>query len=167
MENILKAVLITISLFISSAFADNLVLSTKLRIEYPTPLLISHGSTDLIVKYKDWTFMHEVFNTKNFYPQIDLTGVERDFVRAMFDSKSRSKWPGWFAALSKDQAEAFGITPNSTNRFKIGNAEIFTVHDKKSNKGQIFIFDELVVHQIAILGTKEQLDTIAHNIKER
>ena len=167
MENILKVALITASLFVSSAFADNLILSTKLRIEYPTPLLISHGSTSLIVKYKDSSFMHVVVDPKAIYRQIDLTGLERDFIKSIFDDKARAKLPKWLSLVAKEQSDEFGVTPDNVDRFKVGKAEIYTVYNKKNNEGQIYIFDELSIHQIYTHGTKKEHDLIAHSIKER
>jgi hypothetical protein len=105
MENRLKVVLIAVSLFITPAFADNLVLSTKLRLEYPTPLLISHMSTSLIVKYKDSSFMHVVVDPKGIYRQIDLTGLERDFSKSIFDDKARAKLPIWLSLVAEEQSD--------------------------------------------------------------
>jgi len=161
-----KIILLLLFVFNSTCFADNLVLSAKLRVDYPTPMLIGHTRTSLLVKYKNWTFSHELLDPKNFYQQIDLTGLEKNFVKGMFDKKERSKLPEWIAVLAKEQANAFGITPGSVERFLVGSAEVFTVHDKK-NTGQIFVLDELVVHQLTVLGSKTELNLIAHSIKER
>ena len=152
METILKVAIICLSLFSSSCFSDTLILSTKLKIEYPTPKMIGHSSDSLIVKYKDWSFMHVVVDPEKFYPKVNLDGVERDFIKSMFDKEKRSKFPEWFAALSRDQAKAFGITSSNSDKIRVGDAEILAVHDEAGKQGQIFILEELTVHQISVLG---------------
>jgi len=166
MENTLRALLFTILLSSSSVFADNLILSTKLSLEYPSPIVLGHGGTYLLVKYKNWSFSHEHFDPKTFYQQIDLTGLEKDFVRAIFDHTQRTKLPEWLSVVSREFSEGLNLDPKSIEIFKVGNAEIFTGHDKK-NHGQIYIIEDLVIHQISISGTKKELDLIAKNIKER
>jgi len=167
MENLLKASFLISSLFFSTAFADSLILSARLKIEYPAaPLLISHGSSDLIIKYKDWSFMHEVFDPETFYEQIDLTGLEVEFVRSIYDDKKRSKLPEWLAVVSRQLADGLGNDPDTVKQFKVGKLEILTGHDNK-NHGQIFIIDESTIHKIIITGSKKELDLIAKNIKER
>jgi len=167
MEKFLKTTIICLSLYTTTSFSDTLVLSTKLKIDYPNPVLIAHGSEDLIVKYKDWSFFHTVFNSKTFYSQIDLTGLEKDFIRLMFGYKEKPHFPEWFPVLAKGQADAFGITPDNSKKFNIGNSEILTTHDESKKKGYIFIIEELAVHQISIHGTQKELNLIVKNIRER
>jgi hypothetical protein len=167
MENLFKAAIICLSIFTSTCFADTLVLSAKLKIEYLSPQSIAHGSSNLIVKYKDWSFMHVVVDPKDIYQQIDLTGMEKDYIRSIFDEKARAKLPKWLAITAKEQADVFGVSPETTNIFMTGKAEVFSVYDQKDKKGQIFIIEDLSVHQIYTNGDKKHHDLIAKNIKER
>ena len=166
MEKISRTFILVTWMFSSTCFADNLILSTNLKVEYPAPLLISHGSSDLIVKYKNWTFEHVVIDPKNIFQQIDLTGLERDYFKSVFDKKERSKLPEWLAVVAKEQADVLGVNPDSIKRFHVGKAEIFTVHDKK-NTGRVYVFDELAIHQFTVLGSNKELEIISNGIKER
>lgn len=166
MEQTLKALLLTFLLSSSSVFADNLILSNKLSLEYPSPLVIGHGGSYLLVKYEDWSFSHQHFDPKTFYQQIDLTGLEKDFVRSIFDHTRRKQLPDWLSVVSKEFAEGLEFSPDSIHIFKVGDAEILTGHDQEDH-GLIYIIEDLVIHQISITGTTKDLDLIAKNIKER
>jgi len=167
MENLLKAAIIFVSIFISTCFADTLILSTKIKIEYQSPESIAHGSSNLIVKYKDWSFMHVVVDPKDLYQQIDLTGLEKDYIRSIFDEKARAKLPKWLAITAKEQADVFGVAPETTDRFMVGSAEVLTVYDAKEKNGEIFIIEDLSVHHIYITGERDHHNKISHSIKER
>jgi len=168
MENIFKFITISLLLIITSnSFADSLILSAKLKIEYQTPQSIAHGTDNLIVKYKDWSFMHVLVDPKELYQQIDLTGLEKDYIRAIFDVQARSKLPKWLAITAEEQADVFGVTPQSTHGFMLDKAEVLAVYDAKDKKGQIFILEELAVHQIYINGEIQHYHKVTHSIKER
>jgi len=132
-----------------------------------SPQSITHGSSNLIVKYKDWSFMHVVVDPKDLYQQIDLTGMEKDYIRSIFDEKARAKLPKSLAITAKEQADVFGVSPETSEIFTKGKAEVFSVYDQKDKKGQIFIIEDLSVHQIYTNGDKTYHDLVAHNIKER
>jgi len=166
MDNALKTLFITIFLFNSTVFADTLVLSTHLKVEYPSPAMIGHGDSYLLVKYKNWSFSHEHFNPKTFYQQIDLTGLEKIFVRSIYEKTQRDKLPEWLSVVSRQFSEGLKNNPDSIKKYKVGAAEIYSGHDNKE-QGQIFIIEDLVIHHISVSGTKKELDLIAKNIKER
>jgi len=111
--------------------------------------------------------MHVVVDPKNIYQQIDLTGKERDYIRSIFDKNERAKLSKDLAAMAKEQSDQFGVTPDNVERFKVGDAEVIAVYNNEDNNGQVFIFEELSVHQIYTYGTKAEHDLILKGIKER
>lgn len=168
MKTLFKITILYFSMFVTTCFADVLILSTQLKIEYPTPLAISHGISDLIVKYnQNRSFMHVVVDPKEMYQQIDLSGIEREYIRSIFDVKQREKLSEQLSTLSKKQSDEFGVTKDNVERIKVGTAEVIAVYNYKSNNGLIFIFAELAVHQIYTYGTKKEHDLILYGIKKR
>ena len=166
MEKITKIFILVAFILNSSCYAENLVLSEKISVEYPTPLLISHGGPSLLFKYKDWTLMHETFDPKTFFQQIDLTDLEHEFVKSIFDKEERKKLPEWLQVIAKDFETGLSVTPENITHLKVGDIEIYGVHDKKKN-GLIFILDKLAVHHLYVTGAKNKFDLTIHNIKER
>jgi len=166
MDKSIKALFLAASLVTTSAFADNFILSSKLRFDYFSPHFITHNGSYLLIKYKDWSFSHENIEPDKFYSTVDISGYERDFLRAGYDTKYRSKLPKKLTAVSKEFTKGLNNKPDTIKHYKIGDAEILTGHDGK-NSGQIYIMEELAIHQIVVNGEKKYLDLILKNIKER
>ncbi|HEB93679.1 MAG TPA: hypothetical protein ENI94_09495, partial [Gammaproteobacteria bacterium] len=141
-------------MFSSVCFSGTLVLSYKLQVDYPEPLLISLSGESLIFKYKDWSFLYDTVNPKTIYQSVDLTGVEKKFIRSFFDTKIRSQLPEWLAALSKEQVKVFGITPANIKKTKVGPIDIIGYYDEKDRSGHFYVFEELATRHFAIYGTK-------------
>jgi hypothetical protein len=159
-----RLLLILTLLFSSVCFGETLVISSKLQVEYPKPLLIANGE-GLIFRYKDWWFSHEIVNPKNFYPKIDLTGIDKIFIKAIFTKKVLPA--KWLNELAIEQANEFGVTKSNVEIIKIDNAEIMGVYDKKDNQGQIFIIEDLIIHNLYINGSKDKFELILSKIKGR
>jgi len=166
MDKSLKALFLAASIFTSSVLADNFILSAQTGFAYPSPVSISHNGSYLLIKYKDWSFSHENFDPKTFYQNIDLTGFERDFIRSLFDAKKRSGLPKWLSVISEQLADGLNNKPDTIKQFKVGKAEILAGHDGRKS-GQIFILEDLAIHQIIINGEKQYFDAFITNIKER
>ncbi len=147
--------------------ADVLVLSHGLKLDYPAPTLISHTGQSLIFKYNDWSFIHEVVNPETIYAKVDLTGIENLFIKSIFDEKERQKLPGWLAALSSEQAREFGVAESSTEKKKIGEAELLSVFDENRRSGHIYLFEGDRIHHFVVQGEKKTYKDIIDNIKER
>lgn len=154
-------------LFSSMCLSETLVISHKLQVDYPRPLLIAPSGEALIVKYKDWHFLYESVNPRTFFPATDLTGFERKFIRSFFDSGVRSQLPDWLAALSEEQVKIFGITSSTLEKIKVGSVEVIGFYDNKSGSGHFYIFEELATHHFVIYGTKNNFDRIMYKIEER
>jgi len=167
MEKMIKLVFIAIALLTSTVNADDLILSTNIKVEYPSPVLIGHISGSLVIKYKDWSFSHNDLDPKTFYHRVDLTGIENEFIKSMFDPKHQSKLPEWITHISGKIAEGMGNDPDSTLSRKLGKAHIYGGYSSKMKQGQVFIIDELTIHNIAISGDKEKFTSLVNNIKER
>ncbi|NOZ51966.1 MAG: hypothetical protein GXP08_02300 [Gammaproteobacteria bacterium] len=167
MKKALNTLCLFICFYAGSCFSDVLVLSHKLKIDYPKANLISHTQDSLIVKYDNWYFVHSVVDPKSIYSNIDLTGTENKFLRSIFDKNIRAELPGWLAALSNDQAKEFGVTINNVKHNKIGNADLLSVYDKDRSTAYTYIFDELTIHNIVVFGSEENYTTLINNIKER
>ncbi len=167
MEKIITSIFIAMTLFMSSANADDLVLSTNIKVEYPSPVLIGHIGGSLVIKYKDWSFSHETLDPKTFYHRIDLTGIENDFIKSIFDRKHKSNLPEWLINISAKISESMGNDPDSTLSLKLGKADLYAGYNSKMKQGQVFILDDLTIHKIAISGSKEKFTLMVKNIKER
>jgi len=153
--------------FVTESFSDTLVLSSKLKVDYPNPVLISHTENTLIIKYENWSFLHNIVNPKEIYHTIDLTGLEKDFILSIFEQKTNSNFPEWLNALSREQAKEFGVTSSNVLRRKINLSEIIGVYDKKRNSGYLYVFDETKIHHFVIYGSEEKYNLLVSYIKER
>ncbi len=161
---ILSLWLLLLSSFCS---AEQLILSSKLSLDYDPPALISHTQSSLIVKYEDWYFAHEVVDPENFYQQINLTGIERDFIKSLFDKDLRKQFPKWLAALSEEQASELEISVNNTLRKKVGDAELLAAYSNNAQSAHIYIFDDHSIHHLTYYGSKDNYRHLISRIKER
>ncbi|WP_250655756.1 hypothetical protein [Alkalimarinus coralli] len=168
MKSLTTVLFILLTLVFSPAsFSKELILSANLAMDYPDPTLISHTRSSLIFKYDNWSFVHEVVDPKSIYKSIDLTGIDQVFLISIFDKTKRDSLPSWLAALSKDQAKEFNVTPTSVEKSAIGKAKITSVYDEERQSAQLYIFEELMTHHITVYGSKEKLDLVKRSIKER
>jgi hypothetical protein len=151
-------------LFSSVCFGEILVISSKLKVEYPQPLLIANGG-GLIFKYDKWWFSHEIVDSKNMYQPVDLTGIDKIFIKAIFTGDALPT--KWLSELAIEQANVFGVTKSNVESFKIGQAEIMGVYNTKDNQGQIFIVEDLMTHRLEVNGAKEKFKLILSKIKGR
>lgn len=161
-----------VSLFIvfllsGSAFSQTLILSDKLQLQYDAPQLISHTADTLIVKYKNWSFMHELVNPKNMYPRIDLSGIERIYLHSIFDAKEKEKLPKWLGSLAEEQAQLFGVRKDNVRRKNVAGSEIVAVFNSAHSSSHIYIFEELKIHHIEIHGDEKMLSDVIENIGVR
>lgn len=165
MSKLLGCILFTLSI---NCFANNqLVLSSQTTVNYLEPNIISHGGNLLILKYDDWHFSHEVINPLLIYPSVDLTGLEADFIRSLFDEPTRNSLPKWLAELSIEQADFFGITNNKTEYKKLNQIEYYSVYDPNNDRGNIFILEAHQVHHLRFSGKKNKYIDLINAIKER
>jgi len=167
MEKMIMSIFIAMTLFMSPANADELVLSTNIKVEYPSPVLIGHIGGSLVVKFKDWSFSHENLDPKTFYHRIDLTGIENEFIKSIFNRKHKSNLPEWLINISAKISEGMGNDPHSVQSLKLGKAEIYAGYNSKMEQGQVFILDDLTIHKIAMSGSKEKFTLMVKNIMER
>ncbi|WP_369601299.1 hypothetical protein AAIA72_16055 [Hahella sp. SMD15-11] len=142
---------------VQPAFAQTLVLSDRLRIELDAPLTLAHSERMLIMKYSDWSLMHEVVNPAEMYTQINLTGIERDYIIAMFDPQKRRHLPGWLAALADEQARILGIEKGHVNRTDAGDVSIYSVYDPERQVGHLYVFEPLKIHHLIMQGPESRL----------
>ncbi|MCW8932288.1 MAG: hypothetical protein OQL19_18900 [Gammaproteobacteria bacterium] len=168
MKKLTVLLLLVFSLFsVTQSFSDRLVLSSKLEMDYPSPVLISHTEDTLIIKYENWSFLHNIVNPQKIYHTIDLTGLEKDYILSIFQQKTNSSFPEWLNALSREQAKEFGVTSSNVLRKKINLSEIVGVYDKKRSSGYLYVFDETKIHHFVIYGSEEKYNLLITYIKER
>jgi len=163
-----KIVLIFMIAFCSNVvLAQTLILSDKTQLKYDDPLLISHAVDTFIFKYKDWSFAHEVVNSKNIYLKVDLSGVERLYLSSIFDEKEREKLPRWLMALSEEQADSFGVKNNNVKRKKIGEADLIAVFGADQAIPHIYLFENLKIHHFVVHGNEKMLSDVINKIGVR
>lgn len=159
--------LILLCFCISSYGNNDLILSNKTTISYPLPNMISHSGNMLIMKYDDWYFSHELIDPTKIYPAIDLSGLEREFIKSLFDASLRQKFPKWLAELSIEQANVFGISNNNFDYKKFKEIELYSIFNADSSEANIFIFEENQIHHINFNGAKRKYTDLINTIKER
>jgi len=153
--------------YVGNCYAATLVLSQQLNLEYEKPLVISHTEDFLIVKYKDWYFSHSIINAKSMHANIDLSGMERQYIKSMFDKETRNQFPRWLAELSKEQAQVLGVPNNKVDKSKIGEADIIAVYNEIEKSGFIYIFEALKIHNINVVGSKTHYYKLINSMEER
>jgi len=166
-QQLLLITLILLVIFTPFSFANDLILSDKLVLKYQTPKLITHTQNSLIIKYPDWWFAHEILDAQRMYPGIDLSDNLYNFINAIFDESFRSKLPENLVNLSIEQAQAFGVTPDNVTKKHINEASIISVYDEKQNRGDIYIFEERMIHHIDTSCTNSTFKSIIDSIKAR
>jgi hypothetical protein len=146
---------------------ESLILSSETSIDYSHPKVISHGGNLLIMKYDNWYFSHELIDPIKLYPSIDLTGLEKDFIKSLFIPSIRESFPKWLGELSLEQASIFGITENKSVHKKFDNIEYYSIFDSNGKTGNIFIIEANQVHHLSFSGEIEQYTKLINSIKER
>ena len=165
MKTLVKVFFIATSIFCSVCVSEPLVISAKLKVDYPKPLVILHNLNSMIFKYDEWYFSHEVINPKTMYQKLDLSGLEKNFIRSIFtDEELAAKW---LNELAKEQATIFGVGAYDVTKMNIGLAELLAVYNVKENKGYLFIIEESISHRFTMTGSKNKFNLILKSIKER
>ena len=49
----------------------------------------------------------------------------------------------------------------------VGKTDVLSTYDQEKLAGYIYVFDELVLHNIVVFGTKRNFDVVISSIKER
>ena len=111
--------------------------------------------------------MHELVNPRTFYPRIDLSGVERTFLRSIFYSNERKKLPEWLRILSAEQAELFGVGTSNVSQKRVGQAEIVGVLNSQESSSHLYIFEELKIHHLQVNGDNKKFKAVIESIEAR
>lgn len=167
MKRIFRAVMVWMVASSSLASAGNLVLSQDLEMSYPDPLLISHTSTMLLIKFDGWVLSHEVVNPSSIYSNIDLSGVEEDYLKSVFQPEIRESLPKWLRVLSEEQALSFGLPESGVTNRVVGEFEIFGSYNEHIDSGYIYVFDRAAIHSLTVLGSEDRFNEVITSIKER
>lgn len=149
------------------AGANNLVLSQDLEMDYATPKLITHTSSVLFIKYDDWTLSHQVVDPTSIYTNIDLSGVEKQFLHSVFLPDVRSSLPRWMRVLSEEQASEFGLPDGAVTNQQVGDFQLLGTYSSTHNAGYIYLFDRAAIHQFVVLGSEAHYRDVINSIKER
>jgi hypothetical protein len=160
-------VIIFLILACSNLFASTLVLSSKLKLEYPEPLLISHTEDKLIFKYKDAAIVHNIVNPKTMYANTDLSGFEKPYIYALFDRPLQLELPLDIQQLAVKQRTHMGLDLSKGNIQSEQNFEILSSYDERRKIGHVFIIEELRIHHIAVDGSQDFLEEIIDSIGVR
>jgi len=162
--------LISFLLFIFSVScygSEELIISSQTTVGYEQPQVTSHAGNILMMKYDGWYFSHEIMDPVKIYPSIDLTGLEKDYVKSLFELPVRQTFPKWLSELSTEQADVFGLSDNNFDHKKLNKIEIYAIYDPESDKGNVFIIEENQVHHLNISGGKDKYTMLINSIKER
>jgi hypothetical protein len=162
-----KTIILSLLFFGLSTQADTLVLSSNLKLEYPTPLMISHTQSRLIIKYEKTAISHNIVNPKNMYPNIDLSGYQKDYIYTLFDKKINNKLPESIEVLALKQKEIMGLNNLKGILKSTSTYELLASFDKNQRIGHIFIIQEANIHHLAVDGDQDYLYKIIDGIKER
>lgn len=153
--------------FSSTLNAQTLILSEKLKLEFDDPIFIAHSSDALIVKYESWSFMHHIVDAKSIYQKVDLSGIEELYLSSIFDETERQKLPNWLKVLSKEQADSFGVNEKNVEQKTIKDAKLLAAFDPAKSIGQVYVFEDLKIHQITVHGKKQFMTEVINNIGAR
>lgn len=153
----------------SPAYSGTLVLSPQLKIEYEAPEYVAHDGNILYLRYKDWFLAHERLRPNGgLYSMMNLTGIEGDFVKSIFDTNERAKLTEWLAVLARQQAEVIGADhKENVDKEEVGDAEIYGVYNPREGMGVIYVFDKKIIHVLTVQGTKNKYSTVLTNIEVR
>jgi len=164
----IKLISLLLLIFSMNTQAGNeLILSREIVIDYQQPVKIGHFSNMLYIKYNSWDFSHELVNPKKIYETIDLTGMEHEYIRSLFDLSVRKQFPIWLNELSKEQAESFAINNDKYVHKNIASAELYGAFDEKSNKGNIFIIESSQIHHLTVSGEEEKFLNLINSIRSK
>lgn len=164
-----KPLILALALLLNTVFAQagQLVMSPNLALNYPPPTLISHTSNTLILTYDHWSWSHSLVNPAEIYPKVDLTGIERQFVKSLFDPEIRETFPGWLRLLSQELAEQFGLPAGRVDQRTLPSAELFGTYSAKHGEGYLFLLDKTAIHRLTVIGSEENYKEVMKNIRER
>lgn len=163
-----KLYTLTLLLALSTcAAANNLVLSQDLRMDYPDPILISHTSSMLLIKYDDWTLSHQLVDPAAIYGNIDLTGLEKTFLQSIFLPNVRSTLPQWMQVLSEDQAAEFGLPEGTVTHQQIGEFDLLGTYNPVHGSGYLYLFDREAIHHFVVMGSETHYKDVISRIMER
>lgn len=152
---------------ISCSAQSELILAENLKMNIEPVQTISHTEDMLILVYEDWRVAHEVMDPKWIYPGVDLSGMEKVYVRSLFEPQAREDLPAWLAVLSKEQAETFGIDQKSVVKRTIGEALLLAAYDPGGAQGEIFVIDGKRIHHFQVLGQEKEFDGVIKRLVER
>src|SRR5690606_17677484 len=127
-----------------------LIISSSVEIRAEFPAQIPHGNNLLIYKYTNWYFSHERLDGARIYPGIDLTGMDREYVHALFDNNVRQSLPKWLGVLAEEQATSFGILKENSEATRSGDLEILTTYNVTEKRGEIFILTKKDIHRLSM-----------------
>lgn len=166
---LIKVRLLFLILFLHSTFigANEFVLSSEVSLDYPNPVLISHTQDSLIFKYDGWMFAHNVVNPKSMYQAIDLTGLEKDYIQALFFPEKINRLPTWLGKLAQDQSTEFSFTNSLNVEEGSNNPKILAGFNKLNGIGHAYIFDVNSTHHIVFNGKKDKFELIVKNVRKR
>lgn len=155
-------------LFLSSvAYAETLVISQDISVDYETPAILAHSGDQVIFKYDDWSFSHSVVNPKTLYPAVDLTGLDHDFIVSIFVPASRNSLPPWLALLAQEQAHTFGLELGKVKVKTLSGGTIYAIYSMEAKEGNIFVLEEQKIHHFQMLGAQVAFQRLLNNIKDR
>ncbi|WP_274057268.1 hypothetical protein [Vibrio parahaemolyticus] len=149
------------------AQSQELHLSQNVVLDVPLSKTILHTGNILIFKFGDSHISHEVLSPKEFFSPIDLTGVEKEFVRSLFKLTENSSFPQWLNAASNELSETLGITKDNKVIEVKGGLEILGFYDSESQSGQLFILDTSLIHHFTVLGSDELFKNLYQSIREK
>ena len=147
--------------------ANDLIVSRNIKIVYEEPLMMSHSMNSLIFKYGGWYFSHSVVNPETMYSNIDLTGVENEFIKSLFDSDIRKKFPMWLSSLSEEQSISLGVSNNNVIEKTIGEVKLYAAYNLSDGMGHVFLIEENIAHHLTIVGSELQYKKLITWLKER
>lgn len=168
MNNLLRILGLILLLLSTSACANTLVISSKFKINYENPELISHSTNTLTLKYKPWYLFHQIVDPKNMYPGIDLTGLEHAFIKKIFSDQPDASLPSWINTLADAQRKELAFSSQiKPQKFEKNNALLLGSYSDLHQTGYLYLLEKQTIHQITVVGNEKHFNSVINWIKER
>ncbi len=166
MEKIVRVLVILVCFMPIYASAQKLIISSTLSLELMEPDFISHAGELLVFKFKHWSVSHENIDPKRMYPNVDLSGTLKPYLRSVFTDMEQNL-PRWLEVMAKDQANALGVDVSKAIHKRTGAYELLAAYNTLKRQGDIYIFETHQVHRLTVLGSMEDFKRTINKIKER
>lgn len=147
--------------------ASEFIISNKISIHNSSANQIAHSGELVIFKFKYWSYTHEVISPEKFIASVDLSGFEYQFIKGIFEKKSRAKLPNWLSILADDLSKKIMNHDGEYQKINLGDSIIYGTYNVEEHQGFIFVLEEHAIHKLDVLGTTKNYTDFINNITKR